>query len=104
MAILYISEFKNLPFTDNGKMQCCDAAEWVVDQTLPFTASSAASSGFNTATRYVLLSSDAVCSISWTLAGASTNAATTSNLRIPASTPIQFGVQAGMKVSAITNT
>jgi hypothetical protein len=34
----------------------------------------------------------------------STVAATTGNQRLPANTPIRFGVAPGMKISAITNT
>lgn len=105
MATLYISEFKNLPFCDNGVMQCPDAAEWVSDQTIAVGGASTPSSAFNAATRYVLLSADVVCSIAWTLpSDGSVRAATATNMRLPASTPRPYGVQPGMKVSAITNT
>jgi len=38
------------------------------------------------------------------VAGSKHCTATATNLRIPANTPILFGVQPGMKVSAISNT
>lgn len=72
MAVLYVSEFRNLPFTDNDVGQFANAAEWAADQTVAIGGTSTPSSAFNAATRFVLLSADSVCSVAWTLPGAST--------------------------------
>ena len=69
MAVLYVSEFRNLPFTDNDVGQFANAAEWAADQTVAIGGTSTPSSAFNAATRFVLLSADSVCSVAWTLPG-----------------------------------
>jgi hypothetical protein len=103
LPTLYISEFSNLPFVSNGVIQEPDAATWIADQHVAIGGSHAESAGFNVATRYIVISADAVCSIAWTMPGATTNPATTSNLRVPANMPMRFGVVGGMKLSVIAN-
>lgn len=105
MATLFISEFSDLPFTSNGVIQGAAAQNWIEDQHITIAASSAPSAAFNPATTYVLLSTDAACSIAWTAPGATVNPATANNLFLPANMqPKLFGVAGGMIVSAITNT
>lgn len=104
MSTLYISEFADLPITSNGALQAAAGQSWIDDQTITISGSSSPSAAFNPATVYVLLSTDSVCSIAWTMAGAgSVNAATTGNLRIPPNQLMIFGVAGGMKISAIAN-
>lgn len=105
MSTLYVSEFADLPFASNGVIQAPGAAEWQTDQTVSIGGSSTPSNAFGAHTHYVVLSSDSVCSIAWTMSGAaSVNDATTSNLRLPANAPLMFGAVAGMKLSVIANT
>jgi hypothetical protein len=59
------------------------------------------SNPFNAATS-VLLSAGETCSIAWTMPGASVNAATSGNFRLPADAPRLFGVAPGMIVSVIS--
>lgn len=98
MATLYITEFSALAtkVTDAPIAQMPPVAE----QTRSISGSSAQSSAFNAATRFVQLHTDAICSIA---IGANPTA-TTSTMRMPADTIIYFGVTAGDKVAAITNT
>jgi hypothetical protein len=104
MSSLYISEFANLPISSNGVMtNAGDAAEWVADQKVTIAATSAASNPFNAATQYVLLSADAVCSITCAQPGSSATA-TASKQRLPANAPKLFGVRPGMSVGVIENT
>ena len=62
MAVLYIAEFNELPFTDQGAltgsygfMSAAPMGPSLVEQTVNIGASRAASSAFNKLTRYVIL-------------------------------------------------
>lgn len=100
MALLYITEFSDLPLTDTGIPDFAMTPP-VVDQT-PVTVSgtSATSAAFNAITRFVRLESDVVCSVAF---GANPTA-TTSNARLAANGAGEyFGVVAGAKVAVIAN-
>lgn len=98
MATLYITEFTTIATRISG----APIAQMppVAEQTRSISGSSAQSSAFNLATRFVQLHTDAICSIAIGL----NPTATTSTMRLPADTTVYFGVTAGDKVAAITNT
>jgi hypothetical protein len=94
MATLYIAEFETLGVGGN-----LAPMPPVTEQTRSLSGSSAQSSAFNAKTRYVRLTTDAICSIAF---GANPTA-TTSNMRFPANHAEYFAVQPGDKLAAITN-
>lgn len=95
MATLYIEEFANV-CSITGLPQEPSAAT----QTVTISGASAQSAAFGAATRYVRLHSDVSMSY---LFGANPTA-TTSKPRLAAGVTEYFGVVAGQKVAAITNT
>lgn len=99
MATLYISEFTTLATHVQTGTQIAQMPP-VAEQTRSISGSTAQSSAFNIATRFVQLHTDAICSISI----GSNPTATTSTMRLPADTIIYFGVTPGDKVAVITNT
>jgi hypothetical protein len=67
------------------------------EQSVDFTGGATQSAAFNAATNFVQLCSDTTCSVAF-----GTNpAATTTNMRLPADTPIVVGVQKGLKLSVV---
>jgi hypothetical protein len=99
---LYISEYSQMPITDNAVGKNWAMTPPLVEQTVAIGGSSTASNAFNVNTRFVRLSVDSTtaCSIAF---GASP-VATTSNARMAASTTEYFGVQGGARVAVIENT
>jgi len=102
MSTLYITEFSDMPIVAEG-VPDIPMTPPVAEQVVTISGSSAASSAFNAKTRFVLISSDVVCSIAWSATPGATPTATATNMRMPASTPLKFGVNAGDKVAVITN-
>jgi hypothetical protein len=116
MTKLYIYEFDGLGRTeqsDSVPVPSIDAA--TTDQVVDYTAGAAASVPFQPTTRWVLVASDAICSIKFSPSAAPV-AATTANFRLPANNqPLLFRVPDSIKtvpqgqpatwqLSAITNT
>lgn len=101
MAVLYVSEFIELPITDNAVARSWAMTPPIVEQTVAIGAGSA-SNAFNPQTKFVRLHTDSICSIAFSVSGA-TPTATTSNARMAANTTEYFGVQGGGKVAVITN-
>lgn len=98
MSNLYISEYAGLVSGVPGGVQAAQEPS-IATQKVSFTTATQ-SSAFNTATRFIRVHSDAVCSISF-----GTNpTATTSHLRLVAGQTEYFGVVGGHKVSAVDNT
>ena len=102
MATLYISEFSQMPFTDNAvghswPMQPgIDQSPVAINGTL-----STACSAFNVNTRFIRLVSDTTCFFAFSASGA-TPTATTNNAMLPANTIEFHGVQGGGKVAVIS--
>lgn len=71
----------------------------VAEQTVTFTTTTQ-SNAFNSATRFIRVTSPAICSI----AIGSNPTATTSTMRMPADTVEYFGVTAGDKIAFVDNT
>ena len=98
MATLYINEYNSVLY-DRAVIPSEPA---IATQTVAIGSSSAQSATFTQNTRFVLLSTDAICSVAF----GSNPTATSSNIRLPADTLILMSVpqnQAYM-VAVITNT
>lgn len=102
MATLYITEFNNIPTSNNATGIQVAAQPPVASQTLAISGSSGASSAFGKNTNFVRIHTDAICSITFGTAPT----ATTSLGRMPADSTEYFGVPQGQsyKVAVITNT
>jgi len=96
---LYISEFEQIIRTTVGNVvaaQCPPHAQQKVD----FTAGATQSAAFNVRTKFVRLHAEAICSVAF----GSNPTATNAMLRLTAGQTEYFGVNAGDKLSVITNT
>lgn len=100
MATLYISEFGNAMSVIGTALAPVLPQPAITDQAISISSSSATSAAFNAQTRAVLLVTDTTCNI--VFGAASSVAATSSNLLLPANTPMIFGVPPGYYVAAIT--
>jgi hypothetical protein len=101
MAILYITEYQLLA-QDAGNEAQMPLDPPLAQQTVAIGASSAQSAAFNTATQFIRIHADAVCSI---LIGTNPTATATSS-RMAANQTEYRGVPAGggYKIAVITNT
>lgn len=97
---LYVSEYFTQPIIGNGQMGGVASEPSVATQKITMSGTSAQSSAFNAATKFVRLHADAVCSVAF---GSNPTAAATS-ARMAANTTEYFGVNPGDKVAVITNT
>jgi|SRR6185312_1444086 len=106
MATLYVTEFKALSAAAGGwgsqQFMPFGSQPPIAEQTVAIGGSSAASNAFNTATSYVRLHADAICSVEF---GASPTA-TATTARMAAGQTEYFAVpgHAGFKVAVISNT
>lgn len=97
MAVLYITEFADVSATQGVTIA---KQPVVAEQTVAIGGSSTASSAFNQRTRYVRLTTDAICSVSF---GAAPTASATT-MRMAAGSVEYFDIAQGSKVAVITNT
>lgn len=111
MAVLYITELESLGTPSEGGHLPVAHMPPVAEQTLGISGSSAASSAFNAATRFVRLETDTNCSIAFGAAPTAQSVSTTQTgsgasgtARLAAGIPEYFAVTPGMKVAAITTT
>lgn len=112
MAVLYITELETLGNPSEGGNAQIAHMPPVAEQTLGISGSSAASSAFNTATRFIRLETDTNCSIcigpcspvAQSVSSTQTGAGALGTARLSAGVPEYFGVTPGMKVAAITTT
>lgn len=102
MAVLYITEYARQARDASGFMMVVADEPPLANQTVAIGGSSVQSSTFNASTRFIRVSTDAVCSIE---IGANPTATATTR-RMPANTTEYFGVPAGQswRVAVITNT
>lgn len=98
MATLYISEYQELARAEPGMGQIAQAPA-LVEQTVAIGGGSLQSAAFNPSTRFIRVSTDAICSISIDF----TPTATTGKGRLPADNVEYFGVRPGMKIAVISN-
>ena len=95
MAIIYISEYKNLARDESGQVIQAGQEPALATQAVTFTTS-VASAAFNSLTRFVRISCNANANLSFGLAPT----ATATTMEVQADTPEFFGVIAGQKVAA----
>jgi len=101
MATLYITEFAEIQGGDNnGKVPVVKLPP-LAEQTVAIGAETD-SAAFNAATKFIRVHCDAICSIK--VAATGNPAATTSSMRLPADHTEYFAVDAGGKLSVISNT
>lgn len=97
-GILYVAEFAETAVTGGGLQ--IGRMPPLAEQQVAIDAVSAASAAFNASTAYIRVHADQICSIA--VGSAPTAAAT--NMRLVAGQTEYFGVTAGHKIAAITNT
>lgn len=100
MAVLYITEYKALAQTVIRQNVAAPGAYAVAEQHLAIGASSVASAAFNTATTYIMVHTDAICSLAF---GPTPTAVATAH-RMAANETRFYGVNPGDKIAVITNT
>lgn len=109
MAVLYITELDTLGTpTEGGNAQIAHMPP-ITEQTLGITGSSAASTAFNAATRFIRLETDVICAIAFgaaptaqTASGTATGASALGTTRLAAGDREYFAVIPGQKVAVIT--
>jgi hypothetical protein len=102
MATVYITEYARQARDASGFQMVVADEPPVTSQTVTIGGSSVQSNAFNDLTRFVRVSTDAICSIAF-----GTNpTATAAARRMPANTTEYFGVPQGgaYKIAVITNT
>lgn len=102
MATVYITEFARQGRDASGFPMVVADEPAIANQTVAITAGSVQSSAFNALTKFVRVSTDAICSIEF---GANPTASATTR-RMPANTTEYFSVPLGAsyKIAVITNT
>jgi hypothetical protein len=99
MAILYVSEYTDIPTSVNAWFRNMAPEPSIVDQTIPITGSSNVSNAFSGSTNVVRLHTDAICSVSF----GTSPTATATNKRLAQNQTEYFSVKPGSKVAVITN-
>lgn len=102
MATVYITEYARQARDASGFQMVVADEPPAASQTVAIGGTSTQSAAFNSLTRFVRVSTDAICSIEF-----GTNpTATSSTRRMPANTTEYFGVPQGAsyKIAVITNT
>lgn len=100
MALLYVAEYSDIVQTVRGGTAIPQDPP-IAEYTVPISGSSTQSPAFNTATRFVRIETDAICSVSVNVANP---VATAANGRLAANQTEFRGVTAGNKLAVITNT
>lgn len=101
MAKLYITEYGQMARVANNRDVMTGQEPCVVDQTpVVIGAGSLQSAAFNANTKFVMIHTDAICSIAF---GADPTA-TANKQRLAANETRFYGVIPGQKVAVITNT
>lgn len=102
MATVYITEYARQGRDASGFQMVVADEPPIVNQTVAITVGSVQSSAFNNLTKFVRVSTDAVCSIEF---GTNPTASSTTR-RMPANTTEYFSVPqgSGYKIAVITNT
>lgn len=105
MAFLYIDEYANLPQLNSmNAIPQAPVAPPIATQKIAIGGGSVASAAFNAGTKFVLLHTDAICSIAFNAFGTADPVATASSSRMNANETRFYGVYATGKVAVITNT
>ena len=102
MAILYISEYTELPTALYAGYRQMSPEPPIVEQTVSIGGASAHSNAFNGSTNIVRLHTDVICSIAFSNAS-TTATATTVNKRLAQNQTEYFSVTPGGSVAVISN-
>lgn len=100
MAKLYIAEYADIAETVRGAAHAPKDPP-ITEQVVAIGGASTQSAAFNSLTRFILITTDAICSV---LVGGTAPVATTSSHRMAADQAEFRGVVAGDKLAVITNT
>lgn len=100
MATLYISEFKGMAISELGHQVSAPMSPPVTEQKVAIAGVSAQSSALSSNTRYVMVHTDAICSLAF---GSDPTAVTTAH-RMGANETRFYGVVPGSKIAVISNT
>lgn len=102
MAVVYITEYARQGRDAAGYQMVVADEPPILNQTVAITVGSLQSAAFNALTKFVRVSTDAVCSIEF---GSSPTASATTR-RMPANSTEYFSVPlaVGFKIAVITNT
>lgn len=105
MASLYITECSQIANIPNAYYAMAPSMPPQAEQKLTITTTSTASNTFSANTFFVMVETDATCSLAWsTQSGtASTVSATTSAQRMAAGEVRFYGVNPGFTLAVITN-
>lgn len=103
MATLYITEYETIGHNNRSEVIMCPKEPAIAEQTVSIGAASVPSSPFNARTKFVRIHTDTICSIKFGAAG-QVPVATTSSGRMGADQVEFRSVDAGARVSVITNT
>jgi hypothetical protein len=101
MAVLYISEYTELPTALYAGYRQMAPEPSVIDQTLPIGGVSSQSNAFSSHTNFVRIHSDSICSINFSTS--STVTASTINKRLAQNQTEYFSVTPGGSVAVISN-
>jgi hypothetical protein len=99
MALLDITELRDLPVDANGRTILCAKLPAVTQQQVTFTTTTA-SAAFSADTRFVRVHTDSACRVAF----GDAPTATTTSMRMAAGQTEFFAVPPGSKVAAVTTT
>jgi hypothetical protein len=99
MAVLYITECDSLALESYGRPIAAPRMAPIAEQHVAIGGSSAQSATFNPKTRFIMVHTDAICSIAW---GVNPTAVATAQ-RLAANETRYYGVNPGEKIAVITN-
>lgn len=99
MAVLFVTEYANGAYSDGQLSNFLQEAP-TAEQTVAIGGTTTQSSAFQNNTKFVRISTDAICSVKF---GANPTATATTS-RMAAGSERIMGVQPGWKVAVITNT
>lgn len=103
MAVLYVSEYVSAPLVVVGQQLAVGSEPAVAEQHVAIGSSSAASSAFNAATKFIRVHTDAICSVAIGPVASVTAVATAK--RMYQNSTEYFGVPPGQSyaIAVITN-
>jgi hypothetical protein len=105
MAFLYIDEYVTLPQLNSmNVIPQAPVAPPLATQRVAIGGASTASAAFNAGTKFILLHTDAICSIAFNAIGGADPTAVATAQRMNANETRFYGVYPGCKVAVITNT
>lgn len=102
MATLYITECRTIAAVSNATFAQAPCMPGTAEQHLTITTTSTASSVFNSSTYFVMLATDATCSLAWSTNSTTATAVTTAQ-RMAAGEVRFYGVNPGGSVSVVSN-